>query len=735
MIRKQFQLFMSKQYSGNEKHRHFVAFLVIIVVSFLFNNKLFFPHLNLIATPEFILHDSIQLSYASKWWYAQKLHAFELPLWSAQIGNGFPILGEGQTGIFFLPNILIFGLIKDAAFAYNIILTFVPIIMASGMYLWFSLLGIPWSLALLGSLTMGLSGFTLFHLQHISLLQGFSLIPLLLAATYGMTGDKPKVWMGIFILTLSQQITTGFVQAVFIGGLASFSYYLFLIGKFRSRWRYLFHYALSVIGGIAVAAIQFIPSLEFFGQIASWERNNPNWSMQYSFPIKFLLTFIHPFLIGNPAVATYKGSTDPGSIYWENIGYIGIGPLCLLLITLFSKRFRKKSIFFLGVVVVAFLLMLGKFSPFYFIFNFFPFTLFRVPSRFIYLFSLGILLSAILTSKEIIKKGSMLTKIVIYGLWISNLMVLFPIWVNYHALKTPSEIHSKPPITTTIDTPSFIYRYNVGDSQRKRYFTYGWKDMGKYDFYKNSLMPNTNTFWQYTIADAYPSRYLKRSAILDGLLLSSISDDYISTATLSATTKNILGLTPTNWIITEEHIDSGGSYRLKESINDNEVSLYLYQIPNSTPLAFFPSQWYICPTISDMVKVLNNTTFSPNSSVLLEKSIELVPTKDNTNNNNSLKNPTIINSTQSDSRIRFSVQNVHTDSLFVVLTTYYPGWKAKVDGKPTNILPVNIKSMGIIVPKGTSTIEFYYFPESIIYGALISTITFLGISVFLLRKT
>ena len=711
--------------------RHVIASLLIISVCFIFLSRLFIPKLQLIATPEFELHDAIQLSYASKWWYVQKLHNFELPLWSSQIGGGFPVLGEGQTSIFFLPNIIIGSLIQNPALAYNLILTFVPITMAMGMYVWFSMLGVPWGLSILGGLSAALSGFTLFHLQHIALLQGFSLIPFLMASTLGMTQRKPKPWIFLFIIFLSQQLCTGFIQAVVIGGMFSFFYYVFLVQKEPKRWKKLLFYLAATIGGVGVSAIQFLPSLEFFSQIASWEQNNPDWPMQYSFPVRFLITFLHPFLIGNPALGTFDGSPTPSSNYWENIGYVGLLPLALTLYAVCSKRIRKEILFFILAVPAAFFLMLGKFSPFYFVFNFFPLNLFRVPSRFIYLFALGLIVISVKAGAVLVHRKPTYVRFIMLVLWTINLSLFYPLWTTYHPLTSPSQIHEAPPITSIIPQSSYIYRLFANRSQRPRYATFGTTDIKRYDFYKNTLMPNTNTFWNYTVSDTYPSRFLKRPAILDALFLASVSDDK-KTATMSSTARTLLALTPTDWIISGEPINSDGAYVLKQTVRDDDASLYIYSIPNTTPWAFFPTSWRLLSRLSDIEKIVEDPTFDPHQSVLLEKMIPIQPYPPQATVDNQDK-PIISEITQTDTVVRIKIGDVTRDSLFTIGTTYYPGWVAKVDGRKTEIFPVNIRSMGIVVPKGTSVIDFQYAPKSLVWGAVISLIALAVSAILLLR--
>jgi hypothetical protein len=50
--------------------------------------------------------------------YAQHLHRLELPLWNERAGNGYPIVGESQTGAFYPVHALLYGLL-DVNTAYN----------------------------------------------------------------------------------------------------------------------------------------------------------------------------------------------------------------------------------------------------------------------------------------------------------------------------------------------------------------------------------------------------------------------------------------------------------------------------------------------------------------------------------------------------------------------------------------------------------------------------------------
>jgi uncharacterized membrane protein YfhO len=67
------------------------------------------------------------------------------------------------------------------------------------------------------------------------------------------------------------------------------------------------------------------------------------------------------------------------------------------------------------------------------------------------------------------------------------------------------------------------------------------------------------------------------------------------------------------------------------------------------------------------------------------------------------------------------------DSYLVFSDTYYPGWKAYVDGRNVPVLPVNIVQRAIKLEKGEHRILWVYQPMMFMMGAGISFATCLTI--------
>jgi uncharacterized membrane protein YfhO len=62
------------------------------------------------------------------------------------------------------------------------------------------------------------------------------------------------------------------------------------------------------------------------------------------------------------------------------------------------------------------------------------------------------------------------------------------------------------------------------------------------------------------------------------------------------------------------------------------------------------------------------------------------------------------------------------DAVLVLGDSYYPGWKATLDGEPTEIFPVYYIFRGVVVPPGEHTVVFSYFPDSFRLGIAISSV-------------
>lgn len=74
--------------------------------------------------------------------------------------------------------------------------------------------------------------------------------------------------------------------------------------------------------------------------------------------------------------------------------------------------------------------------------------------------------------------------------------------------------------------------------------------------------------------------------------------------------------------------------------------------------------------------------------------------------------------------------NATQDAWLVLLDSFYPGWKASVDGREVPIYPANIAFRAVQVPEGEHTVTFIYDPWTFKLGLAVSALT----ALYLFRK-
>lgn len=72
-------------------------------------------------------------------------------------------------------------------------------------------------------------------------------------------------------------------------------------------------------------------------------------------------------------------------------------------------------------------------------------------------------------------------------------------------------------------------------------------------------------------------------------------------------------------------------------------------------------------------------------------------------------------------------------AMLVAVETFYPGWKADVDGVDAPVLKVNGLFRGIMVPAGRVRVRLYFRPWTFQAGLAVSLVTLAAVAVLLLR--
>jgi len=151
-----------------------------------------------------------------------------------------------------------------------------------------------------------------------------------------------------------------------------------------------------------------------------------------------------------------------------------------------------------------------------------------------------------------------------------------------------------------------------------------------------------------------------------------------------------------------------------------EGKVSVYENKDVYPRAFWVGKYEIWPE-DKVLPRLQSRDFDPQKTVILEENpgVELSSTQKTS--------PAKVEITSyQNEKITLSV-NAPADGFLVLSEIYYPGWKAKVDGKEEKIYQADYILRAVYLPKGTHQVEFVFDPQSLKWGALISLAALLAV--------
>jgi hypothetical protein len=275
----------------------------------------------------------------------------QLPLWNPYAFSGIPLLGDGQTALFYPPSWLFFALPSAAALNYDVLIQFS--IAGLGLFLYARSLGL-WRLpALLGAIAYMFGGFMIARVVHLSILSGAALIPLLFLCVERMLHTQTLRWFVAAAGAVALQTIVGHPQVPIYTALALGLYALIRAverwtTKGERRWLILLPVQLAgvYILGYGLAAIQLVPWVELarlspraagasFDFVFNGSMHGSEW-----------LLFVFPYLYGSIAPGAYEAQPmgiNTAIKTWEHSAYVGILPLALAVIGLLGvTRFPRR---------------------------------------------------------------------------------------------------------------------------------------------------------------------------------------------------------------------------------------------------------------------------------------------------------------------------------------------------------------------------------------------------------
>jgi hypothetical protein len=476
--------------------------------------------------------------------------------------------------------------------------------------------------------------------------------------------------------------------------------------------RHFFYLSLAVVGSLFLSAVLLLPSIELF------KTSMMGKPVDFPYPPKHLITLIWPFFFGSPKTGNYPLYNNNWGIFWENTGYVGLLPLITFFISFFLIK-NKKIIIFLILIFLSIILVLGKYSPIYFIFDLPPLRYFRVASRFLLITDLslalltGLVFTELFNHKVLKNKMSWLVFISLLLLQVTNIFYYF---YNYHPVGDAKLWLSEPEIVKYLKKDRSQYRiYTIEDNDKWNdiFLNNGWENPEKYLVFKNGLFIHSNFLYDVPKNNIY-SRFIRpRVQFFNGLI------DEENFSTLSA---ELLGMKSVKYVITSKNKKLEGIKFLKYFRN---YSLYLNPYFKERIAVVY--QYKTVETTNQYKNYLLSDEFEPDRQAIVEDDLKINPQCLKTNSCNYRIDKII----DQDSIVKFSVET-NDKGILILRDTYDDNWKAEVDGLSVKIFPVNLTQRGILITAGVHQVQFSYKPSSYRIGLIISIVSHILLTIFFL---
>ena len=147
---------------------------------------------------------------------------------------------------------------------------------------------------------------------------------------------------------------------------------------------------------------------------------------------------------------------------------------------------------------------------------------------------------------------------------------------------------------------------------------------------------------------------------------------------------------------------------------------WLYKIDETVPRAYMVNKIVVEKDSRQALRLLSNAEFDPSREVVLDSEILIPPALQ-------------LNGTAKIVRYENELVTIATwadqEGVLVLADSYYPGWKAFVDGREEVIRRANLFFRAILLPAGNHTVEFRYEPRSFMVGLAISSATLITLAV------
>ncbi len=717
--------------------------------------------------------------FASEMW-----RSGNVPLWNPFVGNGASLAANLQSAVFYPLNVLYLLLPVEQAMGYTAVLH--AILAGLAMYAWGRAFGLRTLPALVGALAFQLSQFFIARFGFLSITATFPWLAIWLWRAEVLAQRRPRsvsdaLWLA---LAIGLGLLAGHAQTAGLGLIVVALYAAIRLiqetrrlGDKETRNHLLSaigHLLLALVMGVALAAVQLLPSSELAAQSQRTGGLDYEFAVTHSLHPLRLLTFLAPDLQGHPADGNFWGYDN----YLENAGYVGVWALLMSMFALSNLKSQVSNLksatwFFGATIAVSLLIALGRFAPFFpLLFRALPgASLFQGPARLLSVYTLavaaltsigteqllsgdrlrslgrillvaamGVLLAGIAGAtlihiravfvRPVIQLGVTLGACAAYLAFRPNFPpagggARFKLWqIALIGVVAVDLLVADWRLNPTTDAS--LYRNPTVSASAVRTAVAGrvlWFADDETDIKFNRYLsfiksgPEDAAYWLGLRETLLPNTAMiervPTANNFDSLLVSRYNDVVTLLNKLpEADALRVSGVMDARYIVSPRE--------LPLPVVQRGADVTVYRNDAALGRAWIVSQARV---VSDSVAALTDPSFDPRQVVQIStRSVKSPISKEGTAG--------AIGTIQSlqDSPNAVTIHAESESGGFLVLAdTFYPGWQATLDGTPVEILRANHAFRAVVFPPGEHTVVFRYAPLSFRVGGAISLLSLIAV--------
>ena len=678
------------------------------------------------------------------------------PIWDPFTFSGHAFAGEMQTGPFYPPYLVFLlagfkhGTLSPQAYHYFYVVT--HIVCAWLMYALVRELELGSFAGLVAGVCFSLGGFVVRLNEWPHLLESAIWLPLifllLLRALKAPPAMRALSWSALSGLALAMSILAGGLHVVIMQTIVAVSAAIFHAARSGGKtsaergapWkRATLVVTVCLLFALGGGAIQLFPSVEYSRQAFRFVGAEVPASQRI--PYAYLGDNLWPQSIVGLVVADFAGSPSAGEYVNP---YLGVFPIFLAIIGI-AKRWQGPWVrYFTGLVFVTFLYSLGNLSLIHgLLYALVPFlSMAREAGRFMYLADFGLAVLAAYGADAVLSgmphiSWESLERAFRWGALVSAGALVYPLVLGR------GDANAWISLSLLLVILSYaLFRYLIGAPHRR------WAkflilavmlfDLGAFDWSAANRIhtaANGTDQMERLHSSVGVANFLRSRP---GVFRVEIKSDWapnIGDAYGVETTGGTGVTLQTDYARIRSHPDLlNVRYIVRHAPAKDPGAIYedsqwkVYENPAGYARAWLAHETLVERDSRKIFDLLDSASVDFHHVAIVTAPVALTPAPpEGSGERASVRR-------LSNTRLDIEVQ-ARGEALLIVSELFYPGWQARVNGKPSPIVKVDGALRGIVVPSGESRVELHYAPASFYSGLALSITSFLAacVSVLLAR--